>query len=450
MNKKTKDIILLILVSAVFILVGLNSTKYFKRLDLTENKSFTISNATKGIIRNIPGKVHITYYLSDRIKNITPVATEIEDLLYEYSANSKGHVNVSVVDPMKTSTSNKAKTLGVQAQQIEIYEKNEQSYAMVYSGITIQYLDSVEAIPFILNLETLEYELTYKIRKLVEDINTKIGILIGDNRKTLENSFSFLKDKLSSSFEIEVIPNGTEITADYSAVIVLGNKDFSESDLLHIDEYIMGDGKVIFCLDGVDVQMTRNLEAVALENSPALKMVEKYGVKVNNDIVVDKNAKRIPLRDSFPMLYPQWISISADNVSKDNPITSRFAGLDLLWASSVDLTITNNSVKAEKLISSSDQAFSLNENITANPYEVNGLSASDSYERKTLPLGYILTGDFKSYFTDKTSSNNRMIVLGDSDFASDVIRFSDSPYNILFLENAVEWLAIDDSLLTQF
>ncbi len=448
MNNKTKEIILLVMVTAVFILIGLNSTRYFVRADLTENKSFTISKITKEIVRNIPGNVQITYYISDRIRSITPVPTEIEDLLHEYSANSRGHVNVTVLDPLKTNTSKKAETLGVQPQQIEVYEKNEQSFAMVYSGITIQYLDKVETIPFIINLETLEYEITYKIRKLVEDLNTKIGIIIGDNRKTLENSFSFMNDKLSKAFELDVIQRGTEIGNDYSAVVLLGNRDITESDLLHIDEYIMAGGKVLLCIDGVDVDMSRNLETQTMENSPVFKMIEKYGIKVNNDIVVDKYARRIPLRGSFPMLYPQWISVAAENVSRENPITSRFAGLDLLWASSVEPSDSGSSVGIEKLLSSSDQAFSLTENITANPYEVNALSSDDSRERGMVDLGYVLTGKFRSYFTEKESPETRMIIIGDSDFASDVIRYSDSPYNIVFLENAVEWLAIDDSLLT--
>ena len=448
MKNKTKQIILLVLVSAVFVLTGLNSTRFFKRIDLTENKSFTISDVSKAIIQGIPGNVQITYYLSDKIRNITPVASEIEDLLYEYSAHSRGKVAVTVQDPLKTNTSKKAETMGVQPQQIEVYEKNEQSFAMVYSGITIQYLDQVETIPFIINLETLEYEITYKIRKLVENLNTKIGIIIGHNQKTLDNSFSFLRDKLSSVFELEAVQPGKEITSDYSGIIVLGGKDLTDSDLLYIDEYIMTGGKVLFCIDGVEVEMTRNLETTVLDEAPVFKMIENYGVKINNDIIIDKYARRIPLRGSFPMLYPQWISIAAENIAKDNPLTSGFSGLDLLWASSLELSNNSSSVKALKLLSSSDQAFALNENITANPYEVNGLASNENKERSTLDLGYVLSGKFKSFYTDKESPENRMIVIGDSDFASDVIRYSDSPFNIIFLENAVEWLAIDDSLLT--
>ena len=148
------------------------------------------------------------------------------------------------------------------------------------------------------------------------------------------------------------------------------------------------------------------------------------------------------------MLYPQWVSVAAENVSKENPVTSRFAGLDLLWTSSIEKSETDSKVEIEKLLSSSDQAYSVKENITANPYEVNGLAANENLERGVVDFGYVVSGNFKSYFTDKESPDNRMIVIGDSDFASDVIRYSDSPFNIVFAENALEWLAIDDSLLS--
>ena len=59
----------------------------------------------------------------------------------------------------------------------------------------------------------------------------------------------------------------------------------------------------------------------------------------------------------------------------------------------------------------------------------------------------MLLPEYLSAFTDKTSAETRIIVIGDSDFISDIIEFSDSPYNVLFFENASEWLSNDESLL---
>jgi len=444
-NKK-REIILIIITSVIFILLAMNSLVYFNRVDLTKNKTFTISDTTKKIISSIPDRVHITYFISDKIKTITHVAQEIEDILYEYAAHSKGRINVTAIDPAASGMTSSMESLGITPQQIEIYEKNEQSFIVVYSGIVIQYMDKIETIPFTITLETVEYDVTYRIRKLIEGIDLSLGILIGDSGKNIENHYSYLNDILKRTYKIEFIKPGQEIPHSISALAVIGNKDLTEGDMLYIDEYIMDGGKVLFAIEGVDVDV-RNLAAVVkLDNSPAIEMLKKYGITVNNNLVLDKYAKRIPLRGTFPMLYPQWIGINGQNVSKDNPITSRFSGLDLLWASSINIE-EREGITYERLLASTDQAWTLDDHLTAMPQEVGSLMGYKGNDQRQIDLGFVASGTFKSAFTDKTSKNTRIIVIGDADFVADIIEFSDSPYNIIFFENAIEWLSNDDSLL---
>ncbi|MCL2705464.1 MAG: GldG family protein [Spirochaetaceae bacterium] len=445
-KNKERELILIILTTIIFILLAMNSLVFFNRMDLTKNKTFTISNTTKKIISSIPDKIHITYFISDKIKAITSVALEIEDILYEYAAHSKGRIVVNSMDPVSSGMTSRIESLGITPQQIEVYEKNEQSFIVVYSGIVIQYMDKIETIPFTITLETVEYDVTYRIRKLVEGIDLSLGVLIGDSKKNLQDHYSYLNDILERTYKIEVIKPGQEIPSSISVLAVIGNKDLTDGDMLYIDEYIMEGGKVLFGIEGVDVD-ARNLSAVVkLENSPAIEMLKKYGITINNDLVLDKYAKRIPLRGTFPMIYPQWISILGQNVSTENPITSRFSGLDLLWASSISIEEMEG-ITYEKLLSTTDQAWTLEQHITAAPQEVSSLMGYKGDDQRQITLGYVVSGTFKSAFTDKTSKNTRIIVISDSDFVADIIEFSDSPYNIIFFENAIEWLSNDDSLL---
>ena len=397
-KNKIKETILIVMTSVLFLLAALNSVTFFKRLDLTENKSFTISDTTKRIIRSIPEQVNITYFISDRIKAISPIPTEIEDLLFEYSAHSNGKIDVASIDPAKTNMTSRAQSMGIIPQQIEVYEKNEQSFATVYSGIAIQYLDNMEIIPFTITLETLEYELTHRIRKLVEDVDITLGVVTGDSRKNAESHYTYLKGRIEQNYNIEFIPPGQEIPPSISVLAVVGNRDLTDGDMLYIDEYIMHGGRVIFCIDGVDVDMTRNLEAVKLEDSPATEMLKKYGIHINNDLVLDKYAKRIPLRGTFPMLYPQWIGITSQNVSKDNPVTSRFSGLDLLWASSIEIKNPVDGLEYERLIASTDQAWTMDDHITASPYEVSAEMSYQGEDQRQLALGYAASGIFKRIY----------------------------------------------------
>lgn len=449
-KNKLKEIILISLVSIAVIFFALNSVTYFTRLDLTENKSFTISGATKKLISTLPETIHITYFISDKVRTITPVASEIEDLLHEYAANSKGKIVVSSVDPVVANVTTRAEEIGIASQQIQVYEQNEQTFANVYSGIAIQYLDKYETIPFTISLEPLEYDITSRIRKLVEDIEVTVGLLLGDSQKTLENSYTYLADILNRNYIVEVINRGAEIPSSISVLAIIGNKDLTEDDMIHVDEYIMNGGRAIFAVDGVDINMMQNFAAVKLESSPALNLLEKYGVKVNNDLVLDKSAKRIPIQGMFPMMYPQWISIIGQNVSKENPVTARFSGLDLLWASSLELMPEAESAEGvtyEKLLSTTDQAWIMSDQITAEPYAVNTEMQYEGDKQKQVTVGYLITGKLKSAFSDKTAENARVLVIGDSDFAADVIQYSDSPYNINFFENTAEWLSNDESLL---
>ena len=445
-KNKTREIILIILASIIFILLAMNSTVFFSRMDLTKNKSFTISDATKKIISSIPDRVHITYFISDKIKAITPVPLEIEDILYEYAAHSKGRITVNCIDPASAGMTSKAESLGITPQQIEVYEKNEQSYAVVYSGIVIQYMDKIEAIPFTITLETVEYDIAFRIRKLVEEINLTLGLLIGDSAKNIENHYTYLNEIMGMRYDqIDVISPGTEISPSISVLAVIGNKDLTDGDMLYVDDYIMNGGKVFFAIDGVNVDVRNLAGAAKLEKSPAIEMLKKYGITVNNDLVLDKYVKRIPLKGTFPMLYPLWIGILGQNVSTGNPITSRFGGLDLLWASSVTVEEREGMV-FERLLASTDQAWTLDSYITVTPQEVGPLMNYKGADQRQIALGYVVSGTFKSAFTDKTGKS-RIIVIGDSDFVSDIIEFSDSPYNIGFFENAIEWLSNDDSLL---
>lgn len=445
MNNKRKEIILILLVLTVAVLLGLNTTRYFGRIDMTKNKYFTISKITKDYIKTIPEQVNITYLVSDKIKTISPAAVQIEDLLFEYAANSRKHIVVNSVDPVKNNLQSYAKKVGIKGEHVQIYDKNEMAYTVVFSGILIQYMDKTEAIPFILDLGDLEYNVTSKIQKLVENITIKVGLLPGTDKKDIDSYYSYLLDDMKMSYETEVIERGKEIDSDISVLFVLGSKDLSDGDLLYIDEYMMNGGKVIFCIDGVEVDMKNNMKAFTIDNNPAIEMLKKWGISINSNLVLDKYCQKIVLKDSLPMNYPEWVRISSKYVSKENPVTVRLPSLDLLWASSIDLSPVEN-LKYEKLFSSTENSWLLDKYITANPYE---LYTTQDVADKTLgnyAMAYAVNGTFKSAFTDKVSPDTRIIVVSDADFISNFIAYIDSPQNMFFAENAVEWLSNDSFL----
>jgi ABC-type uncharacterized transport system involved in gliding motility auxiliary subunit len=442
MNNRTKELITAVLVFIAAILLALNTTRYFGRIDMTETKEFTISDTTKAYIKTIPEQVNITYFISDKVRNIAPAAGQIEDLLFEYAANSRGHISTSSVDPSKSVMEAYAKKMGITAQQVEIYDRNELAYSTVFSGILIQYLDKTVAIPFILDPSNLEYEVSSKIQKLVENVTTKIGLLAGSEQNTVDYYYSYLNETMKKNGEVIIVNKGEPVDPEVTVLFVLGNKDFTEGDMLYVDEYIMNGGKAVFAVDGVEVDMANNLKAAKLENNPALEMLKKWGITINNDMVLDKYCKKITMKGSLPMNYPMWLSINSKFVNRDNPITAGFASLDMMWASSIDINPVPG-INYQELFTSTNESWILSDYLTGNPYEAFTTQNLVQESKGSHPLAYAVTGQFPSAYTDKVSKDTKIIVAGDADFLSNLIEYTESPANLMFAENMLQWLDND-------
>jgi gliding-associated putative ABC transporter substrate-binding component GldG len=456
----------------VMVLVAANSLVFYTRFDLTENKAFSISDVSKNLFQDISDSVLITYYISKRLSALSPVPGQIEDLLYEYAAYGRGRIRVSVLDPEKAlAEGQRVEELGIAAQQIQVVEQNQQSVATVYTGIVLSYLDTHETIPVVFNPSNLEYDLTRRIRKLVSGIKPSAGFLFGKQEMRLSQDMNFLATQLSQSYTVREIARGEEIPSDISVLLVIGGRDFDDAALYALDQYIMRGGKALICADAVDVDLARNLEASAYGSLPLFDMLRTYGAELGQDLVLDANAKRIPVqRDTGFMtiqsyeLYNHWVAAAGQGLSRGNPITAGLSGFTLFWPSSL-LPREVPGVHSEVLISSGPDSWLLKGRFPTNPYEAASFRVLAVNSDGRYPLALALSGTFPSFFAGKPappgaqtpggpaakrdlSDTTRLVVVGDADAARDVLLdVAGSDYNMAFFENAADWLSGEDSLM---
>ncbi|MCK5822223.1 MAG: GldG family protein, partial [Bacteroidales bacterium] len=96
--KRTATYILIVI--GILVLVNILSDNLFLRLDLTADKQYTLSNATKDIVRNLEEPVTITAYFSNDVPTqMAKTKRDFKELLVEYSNLSKGMVVYEFVDP---------------------------------------------------------------------------------------------------------------------------------------------------------------------------------------------------------------------------------------------------------------------------------------------------------------------------------------------------------------
>ena len=119
MSKKKIEIIITIIFIAIIVFAGLNVSRYFSRIDITENKIYTISEVSKDLFEDGFGLITITYFRSKKLKDISPFPVQIEDMLYEYAAFSKGNIKVKIIDPIEEKEQHRIEGMGIYPQQIE-------------------------------------------------------------------------------------------------------------------------------------------------------------------------------------------------------------------------------------------------------------------------------------------------------------------------------------------
>ena len=177
---KNQARLLTLLALAAFVLAFLISNRVFFRIDMTRDRAYTISEASRNLHREISDVVTITYFVSDRLSYAHPLPGEIADLIREYASHSRGRIRFIQRDPSRAEITREVEALGIIPQRIQVVERNETTVATVYSGILIEYLDRESVMPVVFSLETLEYDLSSRIRSLVRNTERVLGVIVAD------------------------------------------------------------------------------------------------------------------------------------------------------------------------------------------------------------------------------------------------------------------------------
>lgn len=453
MKRRTAEILLLALLAACLVFALLNSARFFARLDLTRGRAYTLSPVTRRILGSLPDQVQVTYYLSDTLRSLSPAPGRVIDLLQEYAAAARGRVRVAVVDPERSGRIDGARRFGVIPQQIQVIQRSERRTADVFSGIVVEYLDRYTTLPAVFTPDGLEFNLSLAVRKLLAGRRLTVGVLVGRAGRSLAGDYENFRAGLSRDYTVREYLPAERIPPELDALLVFGGLELKEEALRPIDRYLRQGGRALFAVKGLEVQTRESFSAQAAGASPLLDLVASYGVRVGREMVLDTAARdyRLPQQADGRIVweslgtYPPWVSVRSPHVARDHPLTANFAGLDLLWPCALEASPPEG-VSAEAVVRTTPSAWTQREPFVVDPFRVPKSAGQGGAGQRV--LAYALSGSFPSRWEPGASSPpTRLLVVGDDDFASDLMLFSDSLYNVFFLQNAVLWLAGQEDLL---
>lgn len=485
-KKLTKNIqssTFILLVIGILVVVNLLAGLFFTRVDLTSSKLYSVSSATKDILRNLDDVVTIKVFFShDLPAHVQPLATSMQDALDEFQNYGGTNLDIQYLDPSKPEVKQEAQDLGIPERQINVVQADKVQVQNGYLGLAIQAGSNTETIPVLTGSQNLEYELMSAIRKVTLDKVPTIGILKGHGEHGVsqgpvkdvnaQDDYETLLRELSANYDISnVLIDQSAPIDDIDTLIVAGpQEELSERELYVIDQFIVQGGNVVFLVDNVTLD---GVSGTALDTGLA-DFIQHYGIKITDKVAGDTVSHRQAAVNSgsfsFYIPYPFFVDVTQDSMSKESPITSRLSSVVLAWPGVLEATDD----QAEILLSTSEGGFPV-----SSPYNFDPNTAESPAKADLKPLGLaaLARGKFESQFDEKhipkiekgeDASGNTLssstkdsiefekgglresaiLVVAESDFLTDLsLQRGEWPENMIFMLNAVDYMTLDDSLL---
>ncbi len=482
----------IVVILGAMALVNYGSNKWFMRLDLTEGKEYTVSQATKKTLRGLDDIVNIKVFFSKKLPSqMIPTTKKVKDILNEYQAYAKGNLRITYLDPADDpKIEQEASALGIQAVQMDAIEKDQRQIIKGYLGIAIQYADKKELLPLVTEVQDLEYNLTSAIKKLTRAEEPRIGLLSGYGTQALDTVATQARDQLKRQYSVVdvALKEGEKIDTGLKGLVLLGPENLTERAKFEIDQYVMSGGKLLAFVDGVSIMAQYGLNGQT-RNHNMNDLLGHYGARISQNLVLDVSCALASFQTQmgggfmsyFTTPYPLWPKIHDQYLDQENPVVNRMAGLTLPWSSCVDLTLdaadTTKKIKSTVLLRSTKAAWTMQE-----PFNLDPQKQFNTAEglKKSQNLAVVLSGQFASFYKGKAipkfkkeivdngapkqvdtlapedagraiveqSPDTRILVMGNSRFITDQFVQQTGGINGAFLMNLVDWMVQDDDLIT--
>ncbi len=434
---------LAILIAILGIVIFISTRLYF-RLDLTEDKRFSINPLTQQQIENLDDIVFFNVYLDgDLPADFKELRQSVLDLLNELRAISPLKIQYRFTNPSENPDPSVRREIyrdlirkGFQPYTIRSETKDGVVEKYVFPGLTISYRERQNNVNLFSNSsdnpnipleqlvneskERLEYTILNAIKRITTLDSKIIGIVhgFGGLREIETHDAAF---SLAEMYRVGYIEPRERIFSltdsmgkpKFDALIIAKpTQKFSDRNKYLIDQYIMNGGKVLWLLDYVSVNMdslanSRTTTAMPMGRDLNLDdMLFKYGVRVNSNIIQDLQAGPIPVNTAptgaEPRFQPvKWIYFPVLVPAGNHPIVARVGKIKLEFPGTVDTVGTSTNVKKTILLTSSEYARAIPTPALIDLNIINERPNPATFKNYPLPIAVLLEGEFESVFKNR-------------------------------------------------
>lgn len=402
-----------ILILVALVVVNLLAWKVVYRWDMTNDKRYSISSATKGLLQSLESPLEITLFLDGELNaGFTRLKKATKEIVEELNVYATIKVNENPSENYKQ-----------QLEPIVIHErthKGKTAQTTVYPYALVKYNERVQLVSLLKNqrglsgeenlnnsIENLEYAFTEAIRSLTQTEIEKIAFLEGHGE--LDELYVYdLTQSLAQYYQVDRGVLGTEVGVldDYKAVIIADpQQPFSETDKYILDQYVMQGGRILWVVNGVrfseDFLSSQGTTPIIALDLNINDLLFRYGARINHTLVQDLQCLPVPVDVSNDASQPNWQPMPWTYApllltSQASPVTMNLSQVSATMASAVDLVGEEDGLHKEILLATSTAS-----KMTAAPARVDlslGVDDEQSFKYAFIPVAVSIEGSFQSLY----------------------------------------------------
>jgi len=425
------------------VVVNLLGSYISGRIDLTPGGAYTLSAATKQLVRGLEDVVTIKVFASDELPaEVALMKRDLDDILSDLRSAGKGKIRIVERDPATDDDAKRdAQTLGITPVQFNVVGKSELQVKEGFLGLVVQYADAHEAIPFVRQTGDLEYRLASAIRGLTRGRKAVIGLIVAmDEWGSEGRNFNAVQEQLAKSYTVVQLSLDApgSLADSISTLIIAGQPEhLSPAMMAALQQFFTRGGSALIMTTGAPIvgRTPRSSAREPVWNS----LTKPFGVKVRPDLVYDMISNQtvpIPSDDGGKVYqpYPFWVRVRPGAAST---VTEGVGEVFLPWASSID-TIGARPGSVTPVLVTSRAGGVAEGDINLAPER-----QFPAVDLKTRMVGV----QVQPPAGDSAGPRGRLVLVGNMEFATDRY-LGGAPDNEAFALNAIDWLAQDEALIS--
>ncbi|QKZ15559.1 gliding motility-associated ABC transporter substrate-binding protein GldG [Spirosoma sp. KUDC1026] len=462
---------------AALVAVNILSAFVFFRLDLTEEKRYTLSEATQSLLAELPDDVHVDVYLTgDLPPGFKRLENAIRETLDEFQAVAGNRITYRAIDSaLITNTEQKNKLIdrlqqvGLLPTNVFANEGGTRTEKLIFPGVVIYYKGKETGVLLLkgnkaasseeqLNqsYEGVEFQLASAIRRLTrtEENKRRVGLIFG-HTQVPPSRFADLLASVQENYDLFLVDmSKPDPIANVDAVLVLKpDVPFSDDEIFKLDQYVVKGGRALFFVDGQRVDSV-NAEGTYAQplNLNLDNLFFRWGIRINRDIVKDMYCAPIPLnvgntgdKPNIQLLPWRFYPLLNNFGTSGNPIVRNLDAVLARFVSTMD-TVQATGIKKTPLLLTSEYTKILKTPALISYNEARQQPDPSTYSDGHQLVSCLLEGRFQSIYANQIlpgdprangfqaqGNASRVLICSDGDLVvNDVDYKRNTPYPLGF------------------